>query len=76
MRKKIDDRFSFRRGWLQVKNGDMPEVKRRLMAAMGTETRAGWCYRLRGDVEPKVTEARAIEKIFADYGIKDVWGKE
>jgi len=26
-------------------------------------------------VEPKVSEARAIEEIFAEYGIKEIWGE-
>ncbi len=67
--------FSFKRGWLQVRNGDAPKVKKLLMEAMNITTRAGWCNRLRGDVEPKVSEAKAIEKIFTSYGIKDIWGE-
>lgn len=44
------------------------------MEALGITTRMAFLNRLRGDVEPKVSEAKAIESIFAEFGIKEVWG--
>ncbi|MDD4593138.1 MAG: hypothetical protein PHG06_22365 [Parabacteroides sp.] len=46
------------------------------MSALGLTTRAAWWQRLNGIVEPKVSEAAAIEKIFTDFGITDIWGDE
>lgn len=46
----------------------------KLMAALNINTRMAFLNRLKGEVEPKVSEARAIEAVFAEYGIKDVWG--
>ena len=68
------EQFSFNKGWLQVKTGDAPEVKRRLMAALNITTRVAWNKRLKGEVEPKVSEAKAIQEVFADYQITEVWG--
>lgn len=69
------EKFSFKKGFSQVRQIDAPEVKTRIMTALGLSTRAAWWQRLNGIVEPKVSEAQAIETIFAEYGITDVWGE-
>lgn len=66
--------FSFQLGFSQVKQKDANDVKKKIMTALGISTRASWSARLNGNVEPKVSEARAIETIFSDYGIREVWG--
>ncbi len=66
--------FSFNKGWSKVKNGDIPECRKKLMAALNIKTRAAFLNRLNGDVEPKISEVKAIENVFAEYGVLDVWG--
>lgn len=66
--------FSFQKGWSQVKQGDASTVRSKLMAALNITTRMAFLDRLNGKVEPKVTEHRAIEEIFAEYGITEIWG--
>lgn len=68
--------YSFKRGFAQVQQKDVQKVKERIMSALGLTTRVSWYARLNGSVEPKVSEARAIEAVFSDYGIKDVWGED
>jgi hypothetical protein len=68
--------FSFRRGFSQVKNKDIRTIRNRIMSRLGIGTRGGWMVRLNGVVEPRVSEAKAIEEIFAEYGITDIWGGE
>lgn len=68
--------YSFKRGFAQIRQKDAKEVKERIMSALGITTRMGWYRRLNGVVEPKMSEARIIENIFASYGIKQVWGSE
>ena len=68
------EQFSFNKGWSQVKNGDISECRNKLMKVLGIKTRAAFLNRLKGDVEPKVSEVRAIESVFAEYGITVVWG--
>ena len=46
------------------------------MNALGLRTRVSWYARLNGTVEPKVSEAKIIESVFADFGITQVWGSE
>ena len=45
------------------------------MITLGITTNVAWLNRLNGKVEPKVSEAKAIEETFAKYGIKEVWGE-
>lgn len=66
--------FSFQKGWSQVKQGDAAAVRSKLMAALNITTRMAFLDRLNGKVEPKITEHRAIEDVFAEYGITEIWG--
>lgn len=68
--------FSFLKGWLQVRQNDANELKSKIMGALGIKTNKGFKDRLNGYVEPKVSEAKAIEEIFAEYGITEPWGTE
>ena len=67
--------FSFLKGFNQVPVKFVPAVKKEIMQAIGIKTRVSWYQRLYGNVEPKVSEAAAIESVFAKYGIKEVWGE-
>ena len=67
--------FSFQKGWNQLKVGEANVVRDKIMSALGITYRTSFYYRLKGKCEPTVTEAQAIEAIFKDYGVKDVWGE-
>ncbi|GAE14639.1 MAG: hypothetical protein MR982_03315 [Bacteroides pyogenes] len=73
MEKKTSE-FSFWKGWSQVRMKDQADVRDKIMKALNINTRMAWSQRRLGKVEPKVSEAKAIEEIFAEYGIKQVWG--
>lgn len=68
------ERYSFQKGYNQIKLQDKNIVKRKIMRALKITTPPSWYQRLNGNIEPRVSEAKAIEAIFAKYGIKDVWG--
>lgn len=68
------ENFAFQLGWSQVRNKDMQSVRKELMEVLGVTTRAAFLARLKGDVEPKVSQAKAVEEVFAKYGVKNVWG--
>lgn len=72
----MEARFSFQKGFGQVKQKDVVRVRAEIMQALGITTRPNWNRRLKGEVVPKVTEAEAIEAIFAKYGVKEVWGAQ
>lgn len=67
------DQYSFKKGWNQVPNEKLTEVREKLMEALDIN-RANFYKRMRGDVEPKVSEAAAIELVFKQYGITEIWG--
>ena len=67
--------FSFKKGWKQLKHVDVLLCREQLMKALGLTSTPPFYQRLNGKVEPKVTEAEAIERIFARYGITEVWGE-
>ncbi len=68
------EKFSFKKGFDQVQRKDVNEVKRKIMKALNISTRSAWRARLSGEVEPRVSEAESLERIFAEYGITDFWG--
>ena len=67
--------FAFKKGWNQLKLVDMNKCRSKIMDALGLTTLPPFYQRLNGKVEPKVTEAAAIESIFAEYGITDIWSE-
>lgn len=66
--------FSFKKGYQQVQQKDAKDVRQKIMTALNLTSRRSWGLRLNGIIEPKVSEAQAIENIFNEYGITDIWG--
>lgn len=67
-------KYSFRRGYSQIPRYRAKELKNRIMDVFGIRGEVSWYAHLSGKIEPKVSEYEAIEAIFAEYGIKEVWG--
>lgn len=61
---------------MQVKKKDLHIVRDEIMKTLGIRTILTFYNRLNGKIIPKVSEAKAIEEIFAKYGITDIWGEE
>lgn len=68
------EKRSFQKGLGQVQVKDLAEIKGKLMQALGIHTPQGLGYRIRGVYCLKPREKEIIESIFAEYGIKDIWG--
>lgn len=66
--------YSFFKGWCQIRQQDVAEMRVKLMKAVGVTTRVGFLRRMKGEIEPKVSEHKKITEIFNKYGIKDIWG--
>lgn len=67
------NKYSFEKAYLQVTQRDYKAVKSEIMQALNINNRASWKRRLTGEIEPKMSEAKAIEEVFAKYGIKKVF---
>lgn len=68
------EKFAFLKGFNQITVKDAKEVQTEIMSALGLNSRVAWYNRLYGVVEPKITEYKSIEKIFAKHGVNDCWG--
>ena len=66
---------SFKKGFDQVPVGKAEAVKAELMAALKITTKSAWERRITGNVDPRVSEIKAVEAVFATHGIKQVWGE-
>lgn len=67
--------YAFQLGWSQVKNCDIKDARKDLMRALGITSNVSFLNRMNGKVEPKISEAKGIERVFAKYGIKSIWGR-
>ena len=74
--KKVIPESSFNRGWSQIPHCFRKEVRNKLMDVFGIRTVSQFYARLRGEVEPKKSQIAAIEEVFREYNISDVWGVE
>jgi hypothetical protein len=77
MKKEIIEKkdWSFEQGYYHMPFIDQKACKARLMAVLELKTRAGFLTRLRGKIEPRISEVFKIEEVFSEFGITDVWGK-
>lgn len=66
--------YSFKRGFDQVQRKDLEAVRQEIMSALSINTNPAFLQRMKGKVEPKVGEAAAIERIFKQRGITEIWG--
>lgn len=66
--------YAFEKGFNQIPVGLVKKVKKELMEVLDIKSKPAWLNRLRGNVEPKVSEASAIETVFKKYGITKIWG--
>lgn len=70
------EKFAFLSGYNQVKVVDAAKVKAEILKALKLKTRVSWYQRMYGNIEPKISEYRAIERIMKKYGVtKNIWGE-
>ncbi len=70
-----DKQQGFRSGLNQVKVGDYKEVVEELKKALGINNRNSFYAYRDGAIEPKVTQAEAVEGVFNRFGVtKNIWG--
>jgi hypothetical protein len=68
-------KVAFANGWSRLRQHDVATVRTRIMTALNITTQATFRNRLNGKVDPTLSEIVAIETIFAEYGITNVWGE-
>lgn len=68
--------YSFEKAYLQVQAGEQKEVRNLIMQGLNLKSPQAFYNRLKGLIEPKVSEAKIIEEIFTSFGITDIWGEQ
>lgn len=71
----IGNQFSFAKGWGQLQQKDVSEVKEKIMKALHITAKSTFYNKLRGTIEPVASEKEAIVTIFNQYGITEIWGE-
>ena len=66
-------KYSFKKGYQKLSQSNAVKFRKELIKELGI-TRASFYPRMRGEVEPKVSEYKLINKLFKKYGISDIWG--
>lgn len=70
-----DKQQGFRSGLNQVKVGNYKVVVEELKKALGINNRNSFYAYRDGAIEPKVTQAEAVEVVFNRFGVtKNIWG--
>ena len=68
--------YSFRKGARQIPPRDKEKFMKAVMKIFGVTTPNSYYRYERGEREPKVSQAKAIEKLFTEkYHVTEIWGK-
>jgi hypothetical protein len=63
----------FGKGYGQLAIKDKEVATQKLWKALGVNNRNSfWLYKT-GKVEPKLSQAQAVEAVFTEYGITEIW---
>ena len=66
-------KIGFLKGLGQVQEKDSTNIRTDLMEALGVASRMSLSNYSRGLIEPKVSQANAVEAVFNKYGITEIW---
>lgn len=65
----------FNAGFMQLRQMDVPQATKELYKALGIKNRESFRYYKDGKIEPKASQAVAVELVFKRYGItENIWG--
>lgn len=69
-------KYGFKNGYDQVPRCYVLKVRDEIKEALGLNCDVSFYNRLNGKIEPRVSEAEAIEKVFRKYNISSIWDYE
>lgn len=70
----MDPKYSFLKGWDDLKQRDVDSAKQELMDALNIKSDATFYRRLRGQIVPTLEEYTQVLNVFKKYGIKQPYG--
>ena len=66
----------FNSGFQQLRQMDVADATKELWEALGINNRESFRYYLTGKIEPKASQAVAVELVFNKYDItENIWGR-
>lgn len=68
-------KYGFKRGWNKANSAQKKSLMKGLMKIYEITTVQAVYARIRGDVEPRVSQADATERLFEKHNITDIWDK-
>lgn len=73
---EIDYKDGFNAGYIQLRQMDVEDATTELWEALGINNRNSFTQYKTGKIEPKASQAAAVEAVFKKYGVtKNIWGK-
>ncbi|MDR1561215.1 MAG: hypothetical protein LBS23_02560 [Holosporaceae bacterium] len=69
------EKTAFQIGWMHVAQGKAARVRAKIMAVLDISTKQAFLNHLNGRVPHNEAEIQAIEAIFNEIGITEIWGK-
>lgn len=70
------ENHAFLRGWNKLPFGSVETVQGKIMDALSVNSRTQFWRHLNGQTRHSKAECEAIEKIFSEAGVIDIWGME
>ena len=67
--------YAFNRGYRQISPNDRDRFIKAVMRILKVQTVQSYYVYCRGERELKISQAVALEKLFAKYGVAEIWGK-
>lgn len=64
----------FRKGFYQLRIQDHNDVREKISKVLEINNKQSFYHYLYGRLESTVSKSQAIEQIFKEYGITEVWG--
>lgn len=73
---ETDYKEGFNAGYLQLRQMDVENATSDLWEALGINNRNSFTQYKTGKIEPKASQAAAVEAVFKKYGVTaNIWGK-
>ena len=67
--------YAFKKGFLRLSTNDKKKFMKAAMRIFKVQSENSFYEYCRGSREPKISQAVALEKLFAKYHVTEIWGK-
>lgn len=72
--KKDREKYSFKKGYMQIRKCDVVKFRRECMKILGIKTFTAFYNRMEAKVVPDMYEYEQLTELFKKYGVEDAFG--